>query len=66
MRIFIAFEDVRLPLDVQSGQTVGDVKQVLRDHFKVGFISLYRSLLKENVSKVKIFIMTCYKFATKL
>ena len=36
MRIFIAFEDVRLPLDVQPGQTIGDVKQVLRDQFKVG------------------------------
>ena len=35
MRIFIAFEEVRLPLDVQPGQTVGDVKAVMRDHFKV-------------------------------
>lgn len=35
MRIFVAFEDVRLPMDVQPGQTVGDVKTVLKDHFKV-------------------------------
>nr|XP_002122024.2 protein ANKUB1-like isoform X2 [Ciona intestinalis] len=35
MRIFIAFEDVRLPLDVRSRQTIGDVKVALRDHFKL-------------------------------
>ncbi|CAK8688855.1 protein ANKUB1-like [Clavelina lepadiformis] len=35
MRIFVAFEDVRLPLDVQPGQSVGDVKTVLRDYFKL-------------------------------
>nr|XP_039271905.1 protein ANKUB1-like [Styela clava] len=35
MRIFVAFEDVRLPMDVQPGQTVHDVKIVLREHFKL-------------------------------
>jgi len=40
MRIFIAFEDVRLPLDVQPGQTVGDVKTVIKEHFKVILVAL--------------------------
>ena len=35
MRVFVEFEDVRLPLDVKQGQTVGDVKQVLKEQFKV-------------------------------
>ena len=53
MRIFIAFEDVRLPLDVQPGQTVGDVKKVLRDHFKVRCDALLSMCLSETESFLK-------------
>ena len=65
MRIFIAFEDVRLPLDVQPGQTVGDVKQVLRDHFKVTGLKYTKSCFSLTYCNTVISVSVIFSYAVR-